>query len=57
MYKLGINRLGKPLTRSTWYPFNANPPEAEHRRVMVYMQECQLFILLPQNEKECITEF
>lgn len=45
------------LTRSTRHPFDSNPPERKHGRVMVNMQKCQLLILLPQYKEEGITKF
>lgn len=55
--KLKLTRTRDTLTGATWYPFDTDPPQREHSRVMVHVEEAQLIILFPQNEEECIAEF
>lgn len=44
------------LTRSTWHPFHSDPPQDEHGAVMVDVQECQLLVLLAQDEEDRVHE-
>lgn len=50
-------QLGETRTRATGHPFDADPPQREHRAVMVDVQERQLIILFSQHEKQTIAEF
>lgn len=41
---------------STRHPVHDEPPDVEHAGVVVDVQECDLVIVLPQDEKEGVHE-
>lgn len=44
------------LTRSRGHPLDANPPEGEHRRVMINVEERELIVLFADDEEESVGE-
>lgn len=46
----------KELTRTRWNPLDADPPEGEHCRMMINVEERELIILFPEDEEEGVAE-
>lgn len=46
----------KRLTRTARHPLDADPPEREHGRVVVDVEEAQLVVLLAEDEEEGVAE-
>lgn len=44
------------LTRSRGHPLDADPPEGEHRRVMINVKERELIVLFADDEEESVGE-
>ena len=52
---LGSRQSGS-RTRAAGHPSHADPPQQEHRRVVVHVQERDLSVLLPQHEERGVGE-
>lgn len=46
--------FSEKLTVATWHPVQDKPPDVEHSGMMINMQESDLMVVFPQDEKESI---
>lgn len=50
-------KCGTEIRVATWYPVHHKPPDVEHGGMVVDMQDCDLVVVLAQDEEKCVHEF